>query len=39
MGNDVRMQSPGFQASAPHYDIEILSSVSAITVTTSVNSG
>ncbi len=39
MGNDVRMQSPGFQASAPHYDIEILSSVSAVTVTSLVNSG
>ena len=37
MGNDVRMQSPGFQASAPHYDIEILSSVSAVTVTSLVN--
>jgi len=35
----VRMQGPGFQASAPHYDIEILSSVSAITVTSLVNSG
>ncbi len=39
MGNDVRMQSPGFQASAPHYDIEILSSVSAVTVTTAATSG
>jgi DNA-binding MarR family transcriptional regulator len=39
MGNDVRMQSPGFLASAPHYDIEILSSVSAVTVTSLVNSG
>ena len=39
MGNDVRMQSPGFQASAPHYDIEILSSVSAVTVTSLVNPG
>ena len=29
----------GFQASAPHYDIEILSSVSAITVTSLVNPG
>ena len=38
MGNDVRMQSPGFQATAPHYDIEILSSVSAITVTTAATS-
>jgi len=39
MGNDVRMQSPGFQVSAPHYNIEILSSVSAITVTYAVPSG
>ena len=33
MGNEVRMQTPGFQASAPHYDIEILSSVSAVIIT------
>jgi DNA-binding MarR family transcriptional regulator len=33
LGNDVRMQSPGFEASAPHYDIEILSSASQVTVT------
>lgn len=39
MGNGVRMQSPGFEAAAPHYDIEILSSVSGITVTTAVTSG
>jgi hypothetical protein len=32
LGSDVRMQSPGFDAAAPHYDIEILSSVSAVTV-------
>ena len=39
MGNAVRMQSPGFAAAAPHYDIEILSSVSAVTVTQAVTSG
>jgi len=32
MGNDVRMQSPGYHASEPGYDIEILSSVSTATV-------
>jgi DNA-binding MarR family transcriptional regulator len=39
LGNNVRMQSPGFAAAAPHYDIEILSSVSAVTVTSAVTSG
>jgi DNA-binding MarR family transcriptional regulator len=33
LGNDVRMQSPGFEAAAARYDIEILSSVSMVTVT------
>src|SRR6266568_1828036 len=33
LGNDVRMQSPGYAAGAPGYDIEILSSVSMVTVT------
>lgn len=35
MGNDVRMQSPGFEAAAARYDIEILSSASMVTVTSS----
>jgi DNA-binding MarR family transcriptional regulator len=33
LGNDVRMQSPGYNAAAPGYDIEVLSSVSTVTVT------
>lgn len=33
MGNDVRMQSPGYDAEAPGYDIEVLSSASMVTVT------
>jgi DNA-binding MarR family transcriptional regulator len=33
MGNDVRMQSPGYDATAPGYDIEVLSSASMVTVT------
>ena len=34
MGNDVRLQSPGYDASTPHYDIEVASSASMITITT-----
>jgi len=34
MGNNARMQTPGYDATAPGYNIKILSSVSAITVTT-----
>ena len=34
MGNDVRMQSPGFDAAAPHYEIEVLSSASMVTIST-----
>jgi hypothetical protein len=33
MGNDVRMQSPGYLASAPAYNIEILSSASVASIT------
>jgi DNA-binding MarR family transcriptional regulator len=34
MGSDVRLQSPGFEATAPHFDIEVSSSASMITITT-----
>ena len=34
MGNDVRMQSHGYDPTAPYYDIEVLSSVSSVTITT-----
>ncbi len=34
VGNDVRLQSQGFEADAPHYDIEVASSASMITITT-----
>ena len=33
MGNDVRLQSPGYDAKAPHYDIEVASSASMVTIT------
>lgn len=33
MGNDVRMQSPSYDAMSPGYDIEVLSSASMVTVT------
>lgn len=33
MGNDVRLQSPGYDILSPGYDIEVLSSVSSVTVT------
>ncbi len=33
IGNDVRMQSPGFEPNAPYYDIEIASSASMVTIT------
>lgn len=33
VGNDVRLQSPGYKATAPGYDIEVLSSVSMVTIT------
>ncbi len=35
MGNDVRLESRDFDASAPHYDIEVASSASMVTITTS----
>lgn len=33
VGNDVRLQSQGFEPGAPYYDIEVLSSVSMVTIT------
>jgi DNA-binding MarR family transcriptional regulator len=33
VGNDVRMQSPGYNTSELHYDIEVASSASMITIT------
>ncbi len=33
VGNNVRLQSPGFDPTAPYYDIEVSSSVSMITIT------
>jgi DNA-binding MarR family transcriptional regulator len=33
VGNDVRMQSSGFELNAPYYDIEVASSVSKVTIT------
>ncbi len=35
MGNDVRLQSPGFDPAAPYYDIEVSSSASMVTITSS----
>lgn len=34
VGNDVRLQSTGYKETAPCYDIEVLSSVSMVTITT-----
>ena len=36
LGNDVRLQSANFQATAPHYDLEIASSASMVTIATQV---
>ena len=33
VGNDVRLQSPGYEAPAPCYDIEVASSASMVTIT------
>jgi hypothetical protein len=33
VGNDVRLQSPGYDGTAPCYDIEVASSVSTVTIT------
>jgi DNA-binding MarR family transcriptional regulator len=33
LGNDVRLQSPGYEGTAPGYDIEVSSSVSMVTIT------
>jgi DNA-binding MarR family transcriptional regulator len=33
LGNDVRLQSPGFDPAAPCYDIEVASSASMVTIT------
>jgi DNA-binding MarR family transcriptional regulator len=35
MGNNVWLQSAGFEATAPYYDIEVASSASMVTITTS----
>jgi predicted transcriptional regulator len=34
VGNNVRMQSPGYESTAPGYDIEVSSSASMVTITT-----
>jgi hypothetical protein len=34
LGSDVRLQSHGFDASAPYYDIEVKSSASSVTIAT-----
>jgi DNA-binding MarR family transcriptional regulator len=34
MGNNVRLQSSGFEPTAPYYDIEVASSASMVTITT-----
>jgi DNA-binding MarR family transcriptional regulator len=33
LGNNVRLQSSGFESAAPHYDIEVASSASMVTIT------
>jgi len=33
VGNDVRLQSPGFDPATPYYDIEVASSASQFTIT------
>lgn len=33
IGNDVRLQSSGFDPTAPYYDIEVASSASMVTIT------
>lgn len=33
LGNDVRLQSPDFDPAAPHYNIEVATSVSTVTIT------
>jgi DNA-binding MarR family transcriptional regulator len=33
LGNDVRLQSPDYEATVPHYDIDVTSSVSDVTIT------
>jgi hypothetical protein len=33
MGNNVRLQSSGFEPTAPYYDIEVASSASMVTIT------
>ena len=33
LGNDVRLQSPGYAAAAQRYDIEVASSASMVTIT------
>lgn len=38
LGNDVRLQSPGYETADRRYDIEVASSVSTVTITTSTMS-
>ena len=33
VGNDVRLQSPGYDATAPCYDIEVTGAASMVTIT------
>jgi len=33
VGNDVRLQNPGYEAAARRYDIEVASSASMVTIT------
>jgi len=33
VGNDVRLQNPGFELTAPYYDIEVVGSASMVTIT------
>ena len=33
VGNDVRLQTPGYKGMTPGYDIEVASSVSSVTIT------
>ncbi len=37
VGNDVRLQSPGYEAGTPCYDIEVSSSVSMVTITSDLD--
>jgi hypothetical protein len=39
LGNDVRLQSPGFDATAPGYEIEVASSVSMVIIASATEGG